>query len=69
MLEKVVATQVDGPAKFKVTRISGKNAIPGLVGAVASLGHFGLLSVYTYHCSGWGWGKDPASLGVLSGVS
>jgi hypothetical protein len=41
VLEKVAATQVDGSAKYKVTRISGKNAVPRLVGAVVYLGHFG----------------------------
>lgn len=46
MLEKVVATQVDGPAKFKVTRISGKNSVADLVGAMAYLGHWFTLNVY-----------------------
>lgn len=64
MLEKVTATEADGPAKFKVTRTSGKNVIYPKIGGCCGLsGHFGLLSVYTYLCSGWGLGKDPVSLG------
>lgn len=45
MLEKVGATQADQPGKFKVTRVAGKNAVPGLVGVVPYVGDFGSLSV------------------------
>lgn len=47
MLEKIEASKSDYPWRFRVTRAISKHTVPGLVGVVAYLGHFGLLSVCT----------------------
>lgn len=70
MLEKVTATEGDGPAKFQVTRLSGKNAIYPEIGGCCGFFWALWFTFDIYLPLFWmGLGKDPVSLGVLSGVS